>query len=396
MPQFSGISCLGSHWHHSTFDENWRQQAADSAMMPKPTPFTQLEDCHKWLSQGGAKSPLADERSAIAQVVERLSHCGLPSLFWSHEQSADRVTIAHPYGASQILRRALPEIFGALTIYSVTRLRATERRTGLRADKRAGMISAVEVPLALGLRLRNLGQLDQKTRLIIVSPGSFHTEATLLTWDLPSSVKVEAFADAQPSDLSEQFLDRIRLSWKNSIRTLIVSLGDVAHQVAAAIHERLRRLTKVEVRQMGEDHVALGAAEYSRICHYFDFDQTNSLTVSGIAPWPIGITGVTNSGSRVWFPLTDRDNVELPATVTVRHQSEMPSFVVLSECVDPSYRPKTIRWGVTDLRWHSQVNLTRRFDTPGNAIQIKMHNHACQLPYTWSDMFVEATDHILN
>jgi hypothetical protein len=400
MPLYVGISCLQSHWHGAAVSvESGRVALCGEPVvteLDKPRLFADLEQSTSLNEAGSTRST---EQEIIRQVYHDLELTNVGEKYYEFPASLPQPPncsgVAHPYGLSPVVRRALTAVFDSAPVSTEIRSEKDVLPESRNENGRP-QFCALETPLAIVLSEIFFGKLNPRsgtrTSIVVISPGSSQWEITAIQI-VPAldsiALLVTAFAEWSVSEGVER-VDRILTDWDIPSGTSIVVVGNLSGSELGSV----TAVAELQIRTVSEVDVARGVALYGALCD--EQRLTSSIgTLAAIdcrliAPYAVGICQTGNGGADsqplYWCPLVEAGAPLGHGPIAVRTE---PADAFLAECVSTTRQPSQWVTGTKDLRWHSYLETPAVQENEGGTMDISIHGSAGCLNYGWSDPFVE-------
>lgn len=424
MGNYYGISLAGDQWCCANLDTSSGAATRYFEHVEQlPEKFRgqkilkNLEQCvslSRYLTADEANTSINKGDGDICNsLAQELRNANLHGYFKEHidSESDGTVTIgiAHSYGVSRTVRRALPVLMGLRPIEQ-NRQSANESVLSIHPKVTSSVerACAVELPFAICLELLAQHLVCPPALIVTVVVVANGFEVTTVSQTVEGSTLKQSVVDHRTistdvcPDSGRIWALRIRQSIEpNSIVTIVHACRDETDCVSM-LKQSLMVLTAAvqTVSELKPTDFAAGAARYAALCSnedvgiILDDERLEKIDFSSIAPRPIGVCGQNSKGELLWCPLVeagDRLGIGNPHKIRFQGNRLIPSRLILAECLQSERSPG--EW-VTDsklLRWYADVPVDVTRETRDGSVEIVIESSTgCRL-YGWSDPFIRGS-----
>jgi hypothetical protein len=274
------------------------------------------------------------------------------------------IGVCHPYGASPLVRRAIPELLDGRPI-------GIHPRDGYQV-KRADVtypILTIEAPLAGCFELIATGNLKLPARVVLLfSTASLAFELAIVRVSAQRDVlnldvrQVRNFSDPPDTKAVSQLLSGCIPINTPAETCYLYRIGEnpTLREIERTLRQDFSALQFVE--EPKEEALAAGAARFAAWWNESKFHGTpySALEVQHICPFPTGVVCTNQRGVCFWHKLFEAGQ-RLPATVTLRPAGgSKATQLVMAEAHAWSQTPDWVShagWDACGLRWFDTIQV---------------------------------------
>jgi len=417
MPVCFGVAPGASGWHlavveAATTDGDWT--LVDTQIAEPADPRIRGEFfawCEEFVPRldAGAREMACDEPAIARRLHDRLDLANVGGIYDELKAQTGygepaAVGVCHPYGASPVVRRALPVLFDGQPILPSTHADYSTAPAHARTADGA-RLCALEAPLAGCLDLLTRRDGPPVANLLLLTGSStqaeltevhFASEAEQVVVAVSATWALSGGADSRGFEEGLQTAHGPTKAGTGSPCRLAV-YGSHLRDVGQAI-VRTAGLPEGSVFYEEENALAVGAARYAARCFARGVQSSGSeagrLRVEHVVPRDVGLICTGRNGGAFWHRVFPR-NTRLPAeSAPIPVTGAVPPEVLLAERCDGSLGPcswwEQGAWEPNALRWLASTRITGAEGGCAGRLMFRLANPSGRLDYGWSDLAAEA------